>query len=66
MKLRLLQLPTIIIFFALNSYSQDGSDQFCPPLRPLTELEQLQLEALPVLEVPADYAIRELPAMVDN
>ena len=66
MKLRLLQLPTIIIFFALNSYSQDGSDQFCPPLRPLTELEQLQLKALPVLQVPADYAIRELPAVVDN
>jgi hypothetical protein len=66
MKHRLLISIAAIFLFVSSSLSQNETDQQCPPLRPLSDLEMMQLMALPALQVPADHAIRDLPAVVDN
>lgn len=58
----------LIIFVLLNPsiYSQDQCALQNYPVQPLSQFEQAQLMALPMLEVPAGYATRDLPPMVDN
>lgn len=66
MNLRILPLLTSILIFSNFILAQEQCVQQQPPLREYSELELMQLTTLPVLKVPANHAIRDLPAVVDN
>jgi len=63
--LRLLLL-LIATFYAGFSYSQEANREGEYILMPLSPQEEIMLQSLPELKLPASYANRDLPYMVDN
>ncbi len=54
------------ILLVRSAYAQEGCREGSWVLSPLTTQEIIQLQSLPELRMPAGYANRELPYMVDN
>ena len=55
-----------VLLLVTNLYAQEENREENYILTPLTPQDEIMLMSLPQLKLPADYANRELPYMVDN